>query len=159
MSTHFINITVDTDWFEVLKILENYCSKRGWEIEYSATKVDEAFPDTNKIVLNQKHNSETMCYFLMHELGHMLMILDDPDYEVKFKVLERNRQTQTYRVGCVEEELCAWSEGLRLAQELGLELNLDKFEELKAKSVSSYMMWALRPKIKYNNKKAKKTTL
>jgi hypothetical protein len=135
--------TVGYNWYEPIALLEEYCENRGWIVEYSRSKDDEAIPGQNLIVLNKRHKPEILYYFFLHELGHMLMVNNDPKYNEKYKVLnERSVWSQTYRVGRVEEEIEAWNKGLELAFSLGLTINQLKYEELKASMVSSYMLWA-----------------
>lgn len=138
-------------WFAQLKLLENYCETRGWTVEYSEGE-DQAIPASNLIVLNRRHKPEILYYYFLHELGHMLMVIDDPDYLTKYKVLnERTELSQTFRVGRVEEEIEAWNKGFEFAQFLGLPVNQLKYEELKASLVSSYMLWAINRKTTHEN--------
>jgi hypothetical protein len=133
----------DINWYEPIAKLEEYCEGRGWSVEYARGKLDEAVPTQNSIILNKRHKPEILYYFFLHELGHMLMVNDDPKYNEKYKILtERSVWSQTYRVCRVEEEIEAWNKGLDLAMSLGLTVNRTKFEELKASMVSSYMLWA-----------------
>lgn len=128
---------------EAINKLTKYCEKRGWEVEFSRTKADEAFPDRNLIILNSRHKTEILFYFFLHEIGHMIMWHSE-DYEERYGRLLNKRSvwSQTYRVCRVEEELEAWNTGLKFAKDFSLPYNKKKFEELKASMVSSYMLWA-----------------
>ncbi len=135
------------DWKLAIDELNAYCERRGWTIEMSDDKDDEAVPHRLKIILNKKHKPEILYYYFLHELGHMLMVIDDINYPIKYKILaERSTWSQTYRISRVEEEIEAWNKGCDLALSFGLPLNKPKFEELKAKMVGSYLLWAMQRK-------------
>jgi hypothetical protein len=64
------------------------------------------------------------------------------------------RKSFVHRVSIVDEEFEAWARGRKLARKLGVKINDDVFDELKAKFLRSYMLWAVGdPKYQENGPK------
>jgi len=124
----------------------------GYEVELKPGAADRVeLGEAKTIVMNSSSHPETRFYTLLHELGHVLIrrrwkkfsalhprYLDHPDTSVD----PRRERSKAYRVGLVHEELEAWAEGLKFAQEAGLFVDPIKFDSDKNDALLSYIWWA-----------------
>ena len=65
-------------------------------------------------------------------------------YAEHIHLLKKNgkyKRRVTYNVSCMEEEFKAWDEGLKLAEKLGIKVNVVKWNELRSKCLISYMRY------------------
>jgi hypothetical protein len=141
------------DWRWGLKWLGNYLSTEyGWSVEYSGKRDSFIDPVKKLVHLSTRHNDETVYYFFLHELGHIRIIKDNILWEKHFEKIfdERSKISLTYKVCTVEEEIMAWNIGYDIAttEKNGLPMRRKRYEELKARAVSTYMEWSLRRKLK-----------
>jgi len=103
------------------------------------------------ITINSSAHPETRFYTLLHEAGHVMIrrrwrrfsdahprYLDHPDRGVE----PQRRRSKAYRIGLIHEEIEAWSQGLRLAQRMGLFVDPVKFDSDKNDALMTYVIWA-----------------
>ena len=138
-------------WQGFFNHLCNYANLCGWTVKTGEELTDMADSEANLVTIKLLQNKEDQTYVLMHELGHM-HIFNSKDYNTKFAGLHAARAKgyyglQTYRVERVQEELEAWDQGKIVATNLGIPVDQDKFRRMKARNVSSYMIWAQKRKI------------
>jgi len=143
------NSNNDAIWNKVIVQLQDYTKLRKWKTYFYFDTEDISYPEKKTIILNKRHRPEILCYYFLHEIGHLIMVFDDKeDYKAKYKPLEEHStNSQIYRVLTVELEICAWNEGLKLAKSLNIPVNQTKFNELKASSLATYMVWAMSRKM------------
>ena len=136
-------------WSEHLEKLVAWVTEQGWEVDLRAGNTDEVNEETMKIKLNSTRSSrETICYTLLHEIGHAILF-QQTDYGERFVDVVEAKQKKSYggnkyRVGRVEEELAAWAVGLDVGKQLGIPVNLSSFNKVKSKAVMTYFKWAAR---------------
>lgn len=141
----------NAEWRSNFALLVNYANLCGWSVKTSPKCIDQA--DSEKKLISIRSTpckSEDMCYYVLHELGHM-HIFSDPAYSKRYPGLcearaRRAYGLQTYRVERVQEELDAWDVGHNIAKTLQLPIDEQKFQRMKARNVSTYMEWPLRTK-------------
>lgn len=153
--------TNNQHWNSQFQKLQNHANGRGWQV-----KVGRFLPNTadeaKSLVTIQKTTPEMMVYYLIHEMGHMLLFFSN-DYSTRFRNFAEARDrkaygTAQYRVGKVEEELAAWDEGLNLATLLGISVDEKKFNKLKTKCITSYMVWAVKRQTRKEQNNEQHTT-
>ena len=145
-------------WQGFFNHLCNYANLCGWGVKVGPNLTDQADSATNIVTIKLNKNKEDQTYVLMHELGH-LHIFASKDYNTKFAGLhaartKRHYALQTYRVERVQEEIEAWDIGKTLADNLGIPVDAERFRRMKARNVSSYMIWAQKRKLDSLKKKA-----
>lgn len=102
----------------------------------------------NSIQIKKRKNEEIMLHILIHECGH-IAICNKRNYDVTHKaVMGKKYGTLVYKLGVLEEEIEAWNVGLKMAQKLGFEINMKKFNEYRARKLSTYMSWVVSRKTK-----------
>lgn len=106
-----------------------------------------------KIRIEGKYPVEIKVYILLHELGHhqlrknwdsftkKLPITAHAEHVHFFKNDTKYKRRVMYTVSCMEEEFKAWEEGYKLGEELGIRINLDKWNTFKSKCLISYMRY------------------
>lgn len=105
------------------------------------------------IRIQGKYSVEMKVYLLLHELGHHQLRKDWDKFKRTIPVTAHAEQLHfvrkvgkfkrrvTYTVACMEEEFKAWDEGYKLAEKLGIRINLEKWSGFKAKCLLSYMRY------------------
>lgn len=103
------------------------------------------------IKIEGKYPIESKVYLLLHELGHhqlrkdwakfkkTLPIVAFAEHIHIFRNVGKYKRRITYSISCVEEEFKAWEEGYKLAQKLGVKINLKKWNDLKSKCLMTYV--------------------
>lgn len=138
-------------WKTQIEQLELYCEKRKWKIEYVTNdpRSDAAVFAENKLIIQSDRKPEITFYYFLHELGHMIAFHGNKSYYDSSKEdVDFHNSSQAHKVKCIEEEFDAWKRGLKLSKRLNLVIERKKFESIKARCITSYMMWALERKFK-----------
>lgn len=98
----------------------------------------------------QKTNLTRQFHELLHELGHYLIMVNKIAYKRKYPACaiacEYHDQTKykrrvDYKVQSMLEEAEAWDLGQRVAEDLGIPLNLIAYNKLKTKCLAQYMLY------------------
>ena len=141
-----------TGWKSQIESLEKFCEKKGWEVEYTLKEPysDTAHPTEKLLIIQRDRRPEITFYCFLHEIGHMLICQNQAGYDHKYGLVYEkfNEKSQTHKIVRVEEELDAWKHGLKLAKRLKLYVRRKKYEEIKARCVMTYVMWASKRKVK-----------
>ncbi len=147
------------NWNSQLEQLEEYCLSKNWNIEYKKgrdkdKKLDFTSVSENLIVLKKNRHPEITFYVMLHEIGHMMLCQNRKMYRERFNAVfdDFSRGSLTHKVKTVEEELDAWKIGFKLAKRLKLYVNRRKFETVKARCISTYLIWAVEQKMKKETK-------
>jgi hypothetical protein len=141
-------LTTDLDSISGIETVVGWCAFRRIRVVIT-TKSDGVYdPGLGEIHINSRQSIENQLYTLLHECGHLL--IDDRSQTTEFRfrkgyyVLDKEvRKSFVHRVSIVDEEFEAWARGRKLARKLGVKINDDVFDELKAKFLKSYMLWAV----------------
>lgn len=117
--------------------------KEGCVVSFKDSEEDQVDVDTFEITISKKHSPEVAFYFLLHELGHVVLIRDKKQYKHAYGIIFDNFSTNslTTKVTTLQEELDAWREGLKIAKSLKLKINRRKFEITKTQAFNSYLAW------------------
>lgn len=145
---------------KALDILTDWAIKEGYEditLDHDGISFIDWKRDTlnspKNIKIEGKYNSEIKSYILLHELGHHQLRKDWSIFKKKLPVAShaeqlnhftldgRYKRRLAYTVSCMEEEFKAWEEGFKLAGRLGIKINTDRWNDLKAKCLISYMRY------------------
>ena len=147
-----INLT-RRGWKSQIQVLERYCNDKGWEVEYVSRtnpSADSALIGKNKLAIKKERNNELTFYILLHEIGHMMLCQNNRMYEERYNAVFEafSSASITHKIKRVEEELDAWKTGFKLSKRLKLYVNRRRFEQIKSRCISTYLMWAVDRKIK-----------
>lgn len=142
-----------------LEVLTKYALKEGFkgvEIDYHSTYItwkDKTLNDPKKVYIQSGMTLEEKVYCFLHELGHHELRKDWGKYEKALPVLahaseilitrknkgKKYSRRNSFHVCSLEEEFLAWNEGLKLAKKLGIKVNMEKWLNLKVKSLKTYI--------------------
>jgi len=136
------------DWDAQVEILLAYAKDQGYSVKFKNLKDKTSWIhfSTKEIVIHKSSTTELQVYDLIHELGHIEQQKNTKVYNELFGQVfaSFSKQSQTYKMKILEEELDAWNQGLKLCFELGLQVNQRCFEIRKASRVATYASWALK---------------
>jgi IrrE N-terminal-like domain len=141
-------LTADLDAIKGIEAVVAWCNFRRIRVIFTSKSGGVYDPESREIHINSRQSIENQLYTLLHECGHLL--IDDRSQTTEFRfrkgyyVLDEDvRRSFVHRVSIVDEEFEAWARGRKLAKKLGVKINDDVFDELKAKFLKSYMLWAV----------------
>lgn len=97
------------------------------------------------ISVNTSQSKRLQLYSLLHEAGHAI-IREEPDYDSRFPYGNKfKNKSLARRVDVMREEVMAWEEGLKLAHNLGIEIDLKLWHNFVKKNLFDYVKWAYDP--------------
>ena len=129
-----------------------WLEKKSWSLDIDYCNKDEMQPEERQITINARQGVEKQLYSLLHECGHIQQNWKryEQDYPATAKMncyASTNRRfakSPKYKVDILAEEIEAWRRGKTLADRLGIYINEEKYNELTAECVYSYILWAAR---------------
>lgn len=136
--------TPSPDWkAQTEKLCKWAEEKEGCKVVFKESEEDQVVVDTFEVTISKRHTPEVALYFLLHELGHVVLIRDKKRYKHSYGVIFDNFSTNslTTKVTTLQEELDAWREGLNIAKSLKLKIDRRKFEITKTQAINSYLAW------------------
>lgn len=100
-----------------------------------------------RIFIEGKYTNEYKVYLMLHELGHHLLRRDwdvfghllPVTHHAESSSDSKYRRRQTYIVASLEEEFKAWDAGLRLAGDMNICVDIQKWHKFRAKCLMSYI--------------------
>jgi hypothetical protein len=109
--------------------------------------------EPKSIYIEGKYGIEIKTYLMLHELGHHELRKDWNKFTKRFPASayaeevhlatrdKKYKRRDSYVVASLEEEFAAWDEGLRLANRLGIKINMDKWIDFKSKCLKCYIIY------------------
>ena len=135
-------------WNEQIKTLTRFSSRKGYKVVFDKSSQSEDLVDytTKTIIISSRHSQEVAFYFLLHEIGHVVIKGSSGKYKHAYDEIWKtfSKSSLTFKVATLQEELDAWREGLILAHKMNLKVDRRKFEVTKTKCISTYLSWASR---------------
>lgn len=134
-----------------LDTVVDWVSRRGMRVEFTNRRDAGTFFSEEKcIYINSTQTCEHQLFVLLHECGHLLVGSEKPGAPHRFKLGYPSaadpllKSKFIHRCAILEEEFEAWHRGYRLAKKLGVELSDERWTDLKAKFLRSYVKWSLK---------------
>lgn len=140
----------DLSSIEKLAAVIAWCEQRGIVVTFSKSPNGEYLHEERSITINGRLSPETQLFILLHECGHALV--GERQRKQRYgngysaEADPYAKRTILYRVDVIDEELEAWHRGLKLAKRLGITVNVDRYNRVRAGYVKTYLQWAARPK-------------
>ena len=132
-------------WDRGIRSAVKYMSDIGWEVQFRVSKMSTCDIVKRIILVNSRHPSRVKYYVLLHEMGHA-MDMSSVLYKSPTDLHGTKYNTLVYRIGRVKEEFEAWDRGQSIANANSWPMD-DYFYVVRAKFISSYMIWAASRKI------------
>lgn len=104
-------------------------------------------PNESLITINSKMKPENILFSLLHEVGH-LKLFELSDYKDAFGLIAEenhkpnNKKTNLAHFQKLKEEMFAWEMGIKLANELKLDIDFDAYDKYSAKCYMTYVRYA-----------------
>ena len=135
-----------------MNILTEWLDKKGWTLNLDYLNQDEMLPSEKLVNINTRQGIEKQFYSLLHECGHLLIQSNWENYEKAYPATAKMYAYATthkqlarspkFKVDCISEELEAWRRGKKLADRLSLYYHEERYNDLTAKCVYTYIQWA-----------------
>jgi hypothetical protein len=116
-------------------------------VEIVSRKETQYDPQEGKIFIEKKLDLRHRLYYLLHEVGHVVVDSRGSEYQKKFvkswgsKAI-RGKQA---RVEVLREEVLAWEFGSNVAEQLGIEIDYKFYNRYITKNLFSYISWVIFP--------------
>jgi Zn-dependent peptidase ImmA (M78 family) len=102
----------------------------------------EAFNDDKGLIsIDSSRDLEHQLFVLLHEAGHVVLRSDDGGFNKRFP--DSQRDTFEGRIEILKEEVIAWDEALKIAECLGIDVNLDTWKKNYRSALGKYINWSL----------------
>ena len=136
-----------------LSILTDYAEGQGFTVNLDYHDIStvkwRGLNEPRKILIEGNNTLESKVYLFLHELGHNELRKDWAVYERVMPVaayadvikLYKYRRRIEYYICTIEEEFKAWDAGFVLGQRLGIRINKKHWNDLRNKSLMSYIRY------------------
>jgi len=129
------------------EIVESWVFDKGYNVSLETDGQDAVYFSCNQIVINSRNHIEKRLYILLHECGHILINNSPSDRVLSLSmeteaIMGGRRVSRKRRIAKIAEELEAWKRGEKLARRLGIQINEDRFDKIRADAIMSYIEWA-----------------
>ena len=128
---------------EDLANLEAYLlDKHNVNVVFGKDECDAYYCDAGCIGISTRHSKEIQLFCLLHEAGHHV-------YRLKMGIVgksfdsKKSFKTISKRVDVIAEEIHAWEHGFELAKEIGIDINIKKWERYSKKQIYDYVKWGV----------------
>jgi len=147
-----------------LQLITEWAKKEGYsevnlnynDVSYINWDLNVSLNKPKIIEIEGKYPTEIQVYLLLHELGHHQLRKDWSKYEKTLPIVAKAEHEKYYnnelkykrRIGysveSLEEEFKAWDEGYKLANKLGIKINLKKWNLIKVKCMLLYIRYHIK---------------
>lgn len=148
--TLFTNIKMNYD--EPISVLVDWLKSIGWQIQWytSRSMNDAASLDEKTVTVSRRQVPRHQYYTLLHECAHVDLLAGPPQTRAgePYGYIELwwgkvDERTLRHRVAVVIDEIAAWEHGIKLAHQLGISVDLEKYRDFRNRNLKSYFGWAI----------------
>lgn len=97
--------------------------------------------DKGLISIDSSQDLEHQLFVLLHEAGHVILRFDKESFERRFPNSDRNNFEG--RIEILKEEVMAWDEAIKVAETLGININMDNWKRNYRSALEKYINWSL----------------
>lgn len=142
----------DLDYDKPIEILTEWLAEMGWQVKWysSGDYIDAASLPDRLITITRRQIPRHRYYSLLHECSHVELLAGPPESRrgephgyLDLWYSNVDERTLRHRVAVVMDEIAAWENGVRLAQRLGLGIDVQKYRDFRNRNLKSYFEWAL----------------
>ena len=95
------------------------------------------------ITINNRQNLRYQLHTLLHEAGHALIRGNKRRFLEKYPSLSMKKNSKSYRLDTLKEEMEAWNRGYNLASRLSIELNERWWKRHSEECLYDYVKWVV----------------
>jgi len=142
----------DINYNEPITVLTNWLKKLGWKVKWytSGDYIDAASIPDRLVTISKRQIPRHQYYSLLHECAHVNLLggptdtrMGEPNGYLDLFYGNVNERTLRHRVAIVIDEISAWEHGIKLANQLGLGIDYQKYRDFRNRNLKSYFEWAL----------------
>jgi Zn-dependent peptidase ImmA (M78 family) len=97
--------------------------------------------DKGLISIDSSRDLEHQLFVLLHEAGHVILRFDKESFERRFP--DSDRDNLEGRIEILKEEVMAWDEAIKVAETLGININMDNWKRNYRSALEKYINWSL----------------
>jgi hypothetical protein len=106
---------------------------------------ENAYCDVSKyITINTCQNLRSQLHSLFHEAGHALLRSNRKRFEQKYpEQTTKRRNSKSFKLSVLKEEIVAWERGYKLATTLGIDLDEKWWKKHNEECIYDYVKWVI----------------
>ena len=97
----------------------------------------------NLITINTCQNLKYQLHTLLHEAGHALIRTNQKVFKEKYPGLQKRRNSKSFKLDTLREEMEAWDRGYRLAGRLNIALDKTAWKKHSENCLHDYVKWVV----------------
>ncbi len=134
-------------FIDSFRLVESWLLEKEYDVLLETDGPDGVYFNCKQVALNSRNHIEKRLYILLHECGHILIDNNSSDRMFSLSqqteaIMGGRKHSRQRRVAKLTEEIEAWKRGESLARRLGIEINEEKFDRIRADAIMSYIEWA-----------------
>jgi hypothetical protein len=131
--------------FQINKLQWHLEDEEDVIVEWEYGTMNAYYYEDDLIVVSTRLGLRSRLYVLLHEAGHYFLRKENKH---NFPPRPNHGRTgKNYRTTVVYEEALAWDRGRRLAEELKIEIEEEKWQAYVNTQLYDYCRWAVDPKL------------
>ena len=128
---------------EQLQHLELYLiDKKNTDVVFGRDEDNAYYNDQKCITINTRQNLRSQLHTLFHEAGHVLLRSDRKSFNEKYPGLSKRKDSKSFKLSVLREEIVAWERGHKLAKRLGIDLDEKYWKKHSEECLYGYVKWA-----------------
>tara|TARA_Y100000310_G_scaffold25365_1_gene24290 strand:+ start:156 stop:587 length:432 start_codon:yes stop_codon:yes gene_type:complete len=129
---------------EQLECLELYLTaKKNVDVIFGRDEDNAFYNEQGYITINTRQNLRSQLHSLFHEAGHVLLRSDRKIFNKKYPGLLKRKDSKSFKLGVLKEEMMAWERGYKLAKRLGIDLDEKIWKKHSEECMYDYVKWAV----------------
>ena len=137
---------------EPISILVDWLETIGWRVKWYKSRGmnDEASVDDKVVTISLRQIPRHQYYSLLHECAHVDLLAGPPKTRrgephgyLDLWWGKVNERTLRHRTAVVIDEIAAWEHAIKLAKQLEISIDLEKYRDFRNRNLKTYFAWCL----------------
>ena len=129
---------------EQLECLELYLiDKKNVDVIFGRDEDNAFYNEQNCITINTRQNLRSQLHSLFHEAGHVLIRSNSKKFNEKYPGFMKRKNSKSFKLSVLREEIVAWERGYKLAKRLGIDLDEKWWERHSEECIYDYVKWVV----------------
>jgi len=128
---------------EQLEHLELYLiDKKSIDVIFGRDEDNAYYNEQRCVTINTRQNLRSQLHSLFHEAGHVLIRSDQRNFKKNYPGFSKRKNSKSFKISVLKEEIVAWERGHKLAKRLGIDLDEKWWKKHSEECIYEYVKWA-----------------
>ena len=129
---------------EQIERLELYLiDKKNTDVVFGQDEDNAYYDEQRYITINTRQNLRSQLHTLVHEAGHVLIRCNKKSFKKKYSGFSKRKNSKSFKLSVLKEEIMAWERGHKLASRLGIDLDEGWWKKHSEECIYSYAKWVV----------------